>query len=273
MRLALALAALALVPLAAAATPAQIAADLSHQRASNGIPGGIQLEQSWTRGCQHHIRYDELNGITWTHQEVPGKPGYTKEGSLAGAMGDQAYTHSWDSGNPFENLPLHLASLLAPTLQKVGVYEDGQRVCIEISLGYTRRYPKNQIFSYPGPGTGGVPTSQTVHGEWPASPGDVVGMPQGTTHGPTIYVFSAGPWIAEQPLHITAARLRGPGGPVAIRIVDPTLHPKIKPYVAAGAFFLIPLAPLSPHTTYTAGTSVRSKAGTVLTKTWSFRTR
>ena len=53
-------------------------------------------------------------------------------------------------------------------------------MCIEISLGYTRQYRKNQVFSYPGPGTGGVPTSQTVHGEWPASPGDVVGMPPGT---------------------------------------------------------------------------------------------
>jgi hypothetical protein len=272
MRLAVVVAALALTPLAAAATPAQIAADLSHQRVSNGIPGGIQLEQSWTRGCQHHIRYDELNGITWTHEETRGKPGYTQDGRLAGAMGDQAYTHSWDQGNPFENLPLHLASLLAPALQKVGAFEDGQRVCIEISLGYTRQYTKNQVFSYPGPGTGGVPTSQTVHGEWPASPGDVVGMPQGTTHGPTIYVFSAGPWIAEQPLHISAAHLRGPRGPVAIRIVDPTVHAKIKPYVAIGTFFLIPLSPLSPQTTYTASATVRSKAGTTITKTWSFRT-
>jgi hypothetical protein len=39
-------AALALAPIAAAATPAQIAADLSHQRVANGIPGGIQLERA-----------------------------------------------------------------------------------------------------------------------------------------------------------------------------------------------------------------------------------
>ena len=97
-------------------------------------------------------------------------------------------------------------------------------------------------------------------------------MPQGTTHGPTIYVFSAGPWIAEQPLHITAAHLRSRSGPVAIRIVDPTVHAKIKPYVAIGTFFLIPLSPLSPQTTYTASATVRSKAGTTITKTWSFRT-
>jgi hypothetical protein len=264
--------ALLLVPAATAATPAQIATDLSRQRVSNGIPGRVQLEPNWTLGCRHHIRYDELNGISWTHTEEVGKPGYTQDGRLAGAMGDQAYTHSWDAGNPFENLPLHLASLLAPTLQKVGAFESGPRVCIEISLGYTRQYTKNQIFTYPGAGHGGVPTSQTVHGEWPAAPGDVVGLPQGTTHGPTIYVLSAGPWITEQPLHITNAHLRGPSGPVAIRIVDPTVHPKITPYVAAGAFFLIPVSPLTPNTTYTAGATVRSKAGTTITKSWSFRT-
>lgn len=28
----------------------------------------------------------------WTHQEAPGKPGFTKDGRLAGAMGDQSYT-------------------------------------------------------------------------------------------------------------------------------------------------------------------------------------
>ena len=117
-----------------------------------------------------------------------------------------------------------------------------------------------------------MPTSQTVHGEWPASPGEVVGLPQGTTHGPTIYVLSAGPWLAEQPLHITAAHLRGPGSPVAIRIVDPTEHPKISPYIAVGAFFLIPVSPLSPQTTYTASATVHSKVGTTISKTWSFRT-
>lgn len=272
MRLTLVLAALVFAPVAVGASPAQIVADLNRQRISNGIPGGIALEPSWTRGCEHHVRYEEENGIPWTHVEEPGKPGYTQDGRLAGLMGDQAYTHSFDEGNPYENLPLHLVNLLAPTLQKIGAFERGRRSCIEVSLGYTRQIKTNKIFTYPGPGHGGVPTSQTVHGEWPFSPGEVVGLSQGTTHGPTIYVLSAGPWLAEQPLHITAARLRGPGGPVAIRIVDPTKHPKIKPYVAVGAFFLIPVSPLAPQTTYTASATVGSKAGTTITKIWSFRT-
>ena len=269
-----ALLALLLAPAAAAEAPQQIVAFLNHQRVSNGIPGQIQLEPAWTTGCEHHVRYEEQNGIPWTHEEVAGKPGYTKDGMLAGISGDQSYTFGFDSGtNPFENLPTHLIDLMAPSLQEVGAWEDGRRVCIMVSGGYTRQFKTNQIFVYPGPGHTGVPTSQVVHGEFPMSPGDAVGLPQGTTHGPTIYVMSAGPWVyGEQPLHLTSATMRGPGGPVAIRLVDPTRHPKLGYYVAPGAFFVIPVSPLASSTTYTVTAVVKSKKGTTLTKTWSFRT-
>ena len=268
-----ALVALLLAPPAAAMTPQQIVAFINHQRVSNGIPGGITLEPAWTLGCQHHIRYEETNGIAWTHQEVKGKPGYTKDGALAGAMGDQAYTHGFAEGNPYENLPTHLINLLQPTLQKIGAYESGNRSCLEVSPGYTRQIKTNQVYVYPGPGRTGVPTSQLVHNEFPMSPGDTVGLPQGTTHGPTIYVMAAGPWVyGELPLHITSAHLRTASGPVAIRIVDPTQHPKLRPYVAPGAFFLIPVSPLAPNTTFYATAVIRGKSGTTLTKRWQFRT-
>lgn len=91
----------------AAVTPGQIVAKMNAQHVANGIPGGITLNAQWTTGCMHHVRYEELNGIPWTHQETPGKPGFTKDGQLTGAGGDQSYTSGWEYGNPFENLPLH----------------------------------------------------------------------------------------------------------------------------------------------------------------------
>jgi hypothetical protein len=85
--------------------------------------------------------------------------------------------------------------------------------------------------------------------------------------------MSVGPWIySEQPLHMVSAHLRSKSGPVAIRLVDPTRHPKLGAYVAPGAFFVIPVSPLAAGTTYTVSATVRSKAGTTMTKTWSFRT-
>lgn len=178
----------------------------------------------------------------------------TKDGQLAGAGGDQSYTSGWESGNPFENLPLHMATLMAPGLMQIGAYESGRRVCMEIAMGYGRQFASDTIFTYPGNGRTGVGTSQTVHGEWPA-----------------IYVFSVGPWQFAGPLHLTNAKLRGPHGPVTVRVVDTAQHPKIKPYVSPGAYFLIPISALAPHTRYTATVTVAGDNDSQ-TKTWSFTT-
>ena len=264
------LAALVLVSPALAATPAQIVAKLNAQRVANGIPGGIVLDPAWTTGCEHHIRYEELNGIGWTHNEVAGKPGWTHDGMLAGLQGDQADTGGYDSGNPYENLPLHLAGQLAPQLQRVGAYESGVRTCVQLAGGWTRQFASNTIYTYPGGGRTGVQTSQDVHGEWPTSPGAVVGLPQGTTTGPTIYVFAVGPIASQQP-RLASAHLVGPGAPVNIRLVDPSQHAQLKYELLPGIFFLVPVSPLAPHTRYTATVTVQSK-GPTLTKHWSFVT-
>lgn len=263
---------LLLLALIAAVTPGQIVAKLNAQRVANGLPGGITLNAAGTLGCEHHVRYEELNGITWTHKETPGKPGYTRDGMLAGIGGDQSYTSGWESGNPFENLPLHMATLMAPGLAQIGTYESGRRVCMDISVGVRRQFANDELFTYPGNGRGSVPTSQTVHGEWPASPGDVVGLPQGRTTGPTIYVFSVGPWQFQSgAFRLSTAKVVGPGGPVAIRVVDPAQHPKIRPYVAPGVFFLIPVSPLRSRARYTVTVTVAGPSDTQ-TKTWRFTT-
>lgn len=262
---------LLLAALLAAVTPQQIVAKLNAQRVANGIPGGITLNRQWTTGCEHHVRYEERNGIPWTHQEYAGKPGFTKDGQIAGAAGDQSYTSGWEYGNPFENLPLHMATLMAPGLQQIGAFESGRRVCMEIAMGYGRPIATNSVFTYPGNGRTGFATSQMVHGEWPASPGDVVGLPQGRTTGPTLYVFSVGPWQYQGPFHLTVAKVVGPGGPVATRVVDATQHPKIRPYVAPGTFFLIPVSALRSRTRYKATVTVVGP-GDTQTKTWHFTT-
>ena len=268
----LAAAALVAATAARAATPAQIVERLNAERTANGIPGGIVLDPAWTLGCEHHVRYEELNGIRWTHEELPGKPGFTKDGQLAGLAGDQAYNGSFDSRNPFDTLPLHLASLLQPTLARVGAFERGGRTCIRIVPGNTRHIARNTIYGAAAGGRAHVPTSERVHGEWPASPGDVVGLPQGTTTGPTLYVFASGPWLVEQPLKLEHAELEGPEGTIAIRSVSPRVRAKIRPYVAPGVFFLIPVSPLRPGTRYTATVTVAGGAGTRLTRSWRFVT-
>ena len=69
-------------------------------------------------------------------------------------------------------------------------------------------------------------------------------------------------------LHITAATLTGPRGPVELRTVDRTT-PTVGPFLPPGSGFLIPVAPLEPATTYTA--SVRFGRGQAR-RTWHFTT-
>lgn len=152
-------AAAVVVASALGATPSRIVANLNAQRVANGIPGGIKLDSVATRGCEAHIRCEELNGIGYTHVETKGKPGYTTAGVVAAAESDLADTGGWDSVNPFEDLPLHLANLLEPRLAKVGAYASGARSCISIVGGNSRQFTKNQVFTYPAVtsvGCGGV---------------------------------------------------------------------------------------------------------------------
>jgi hypothetical protein len=269
--LAVAAGALAGASAASALTPAQIVTKLNAQRVANGIPGGIVLDQSGTRDCEHHLRYEELNGIGSTHTEEQGRPGYTKDGERAAAQADQADTHGWANGNPYENLPLHLANLLAPRLARVGAAESGRRTCVTVSTGYTREFAADGVETFPGDGRRGVPASQVVVDEVPFSPGDLVGLRQGTRTGPTILVFASGKNTGAA--FVEQARLTGPRGRVALRIVDPGRRSAIAPYIATGTAFLIPVTPLAHRTTYRASVVLKLQDGATLHKSWRFTTR
>jgi hypothetical protein len=262
---------LALAAAAGAATPAQIVAALNAERAANGIPAGIRLNSGWSKGCAAHIRYETLNHLPFTHVEIPGNPGHTSAGALAGKNGDQAMTDtSFDTGNPFENLPYHMVTLLAPMINQAGAFESNGRDCIQ--LGTARTFPRDAVYSDPGPGAVNVVTSQVVRGEVPLAPGDLVGLPQGTRTGPHIYLFGAGPWVENTsgPLTVVSAKLSGPSGrSVALRTVDGRRFPQtfLGPYHAA---VLIPVEPLGGGVYRVA---VTLRAGRVsFTRKWEFST-
>jgi len=259
--------ALVAVTSASAETPAQIVAKLDAQRVANGIPGGIKLDPAGSQGCAAHLRYEQLNGITFSHTESPGKPGYSKAGQAAASEADLADAGGWESGDPFESLPLHLSNLLEPRLATIGAAELGARTCVTLTLGYTRTFAADKVFTYPGPG-GRVPTSETVHGEQPFAPGDLVGLPQGRTTGPTIYVFAVGPWVATAPLAVTSAHVTGPGGPVELKIVDLHKFPELTTYAPSGSAFLIPVSPLRPGR-YSASVTLAA-GGTTMSRRWQF---
>jgi hypothetical protein len=243
-----------------------ILAALNAQRVANGIPGPVKENPSWSEKCARHIAYMGQTG-TLTHNEDPASPAYSAAGNWAGEHSVLARGSAWPAGGPFANAPIHLIQLMSPELRQAGVEASAGYVCVTTWPGYAASgWSKPTVFSVPGDGTTRVPVAETAN-ELPLVPGDVVGLPRGTRTGFNIMVYAQGvndPWH----LHITAATLTGPGGPVAVRTVDRT-SPTIGPYLPPGSGFLIPVAPLAPGTIYRATVSF---GGGEARRTWHFTT-
>ncbi len=248
---------------AAAATAAEQIPALNAQREANGIPAAIVEQPDWSEACRRHMAYIEANGGTLTHEEQPGKPGYTAEGAMAGmssvlspepaAFGPRA--------NAFETAPLHLMQTLAPALTRLGVSGG----CATTGLGSEPSAAQPALFTYPGDGTTGVASSENAR-ELPFVPGDFIGLPQGTTTGVHLLVMSLGTAHGR----LTSATLSGPNGPVAIRTVD-NATPGLVGYMPPGGI-VVPVEPLEGDASYTASVAFQPDDGAALTRTWSFGT-
>jgi hypothetical protein len=246
---------------ASAATPAQAIANLNAQRAENGIPAGITERPPASQDCAAHNNYERENGGELTHQEDPSKPGYTAGGADAGAHSVLASGQNWDTTNPWETAPIHLAQLLDPYLASMGVDDSGGFACattLPDEAVFRGPFPAITGYSYPGNGTTGWPTSETAS-EGPFTPGDLVGLPQPTTTGPYLYVLFGGPWPGYSGVYvkIDSATLAGPQGAVPLKAVDGTTQTPTNGGIPLGDYIgssatVIPNVALQAGTTYTA---------------------
>jgi hypothetical protein len=285
------LAAVAAVLALAAAPPARAQADasvssaqaiawLNAQRAANGIPAGITENPAWDQGCADHMQWVAQNpGAANPHIETPGTPGYTEDGAFAGAHAvlggawEASSQYPWGATNPWETAPIHLMQLLGPNLSVSG-YAPG---CMITWAGYQRPAPASpQLFTYPGNGTNFIYGEEKAS-EWPFTPAAFVGLPEGGTTGPYLYVLGYGTGGGA----LTSASLSGPGGPVAVATVDDTTsgpQGNLGSYLPPGGI-IIPTGPLDPGATYTASATLTPNArnyfdgsgpSAPLSVTWSF---
>jgi hypothetical protein len=275
---------------AQAATANQAIAWLSAQRAANGIPGGINENFEWDSDCQAHDNWMYSNNQL-SHDETPGTPGYTQGGAYAGqnsvlAQGTDwspSSRYPWGATNPWETAPIHLIQLLSPDLAASGFANYQGYSCMFTWPGYQRPAPASpELITYPGNGTSFIYPSEQAD-EAPFTPGDFVGIRNGTTTGPYIYVFGYGTGRGA----ITNASLTGPSGPVQVRTVDNTTKGSqgdLGSYLPAGGI-IIPVSPLTPGASYTATVTFSPNASDwndsaygnqppsgPLSRTWSFRT-
>jgi hypothetical protein len=264
----------------ATATPASIIRALNAQRAANGIPARVLVNNTWNTRCEKHDHYMAVN-YTLTHYEIAGRPAYTWGGSWAGKHSVLDYGSSWNNGNPYEFAPIHLAQLLQPRLKHAGAFElaaNGIRWgCTVTTAGWTRKKPStNRIYTYPGPGTTGVNYTYVAR-ESPKTPNQALGIPAKT--GQQLFVFASGPILTpynQYSINITKASLHPVGGSnVKVRIADalvPFMGLHLGNYLGPGAGIVIPVNPLRPETKYVASVTMKGN-GMVVRRTWSFTTK
>jgi hypothetical protein len=270
--LALVVFALIAAPAAADVSGPDIVSFLNAQREANGIPAGITEDPALTDGCVKHNAYDARNN-TLTHQEDPGAPGYTAEGAQAGQtsvlyQGPPTWTAT---SNPFETAPIHLHQLLNPRLDRMGASENGGYGCATTLASQNRPAPPADVtYTYPGDGRTGWPPAQ-IASEGPYTPGEEVGIPAGTQTGPYLYVMFDGPDLipSGEDVASVSGTLTGPAGPVDVAVANSNT-PGLEGYLPTG-MEVIPRAPLTAFTTYTASVSATIE-GRQFIHQWSFTT-
>jgi hypothetical protein len=243
-------------PSARAVTSEQAVAFLNQQRAANGIPGDLANDTAWADGCAKHNLYSSKTG-DWGHSEDSNSPYYTPEGATAAGSAVIATGGGYTSSgkNPWEWAPIHLYAMLAPTNARAGYDAGHGYVCMRV-YGEERPAPAApQLFSYPGPGTTGIYPAETAY-EWPYTPQQLVGIPEGQATGTNILLFSAG----TRGLEAESFSLRGPDGAVPARMVDETTENEI----GNGSWFrgggvIVPERPLAEHATYTVSVKWRNR--------------
>jgi hypothetical protein len=242
---------------------------LNAERARDRVGSRIVLNPRWSQECAAHDDYEAANSVLQA-AENPTAADASAGGAWAGLNGDLAEGRWTAARSPWENAPIHLLALLAPSLAVTGIDDSGTLQCAITFPGMLRRWTApDTITTVPAPGARNVDPTELAR-ESPFTPVQFVGLPASRTTGRELLVYlNRTGEIGQAPVRITSATLTRAGHPVTVRWVDagtPTLG-----LYLAGAI-VIPLAPLRPDTTYRAAVAGRDGART-LTSRWSFTTR
>jgi len=249
---------------------AEIVRLLSLQREANGIPGGLVEQPAWSAACAKHNYYEAQTG-EFGHEENPASPYYSVDGDWAGRHSVIAYGRGWSTGNPWEDAPIHLIQMLAPQMSETGAAESSGHNCLTTWPGYRRPSPATLTAdSYPGNGASGVVPTEHAS-ESPATPGEFVGLPEGTATGRYLLAYLAGVEPSDAPDVTASATLANGAGSVDLRVIDST-NADIGGFMPQPSAFLIPVQPLKPLTGYQAVVKWSMEGAQLLEQRFSFTT-
>jgi len=242
---------------------------LNLERARDHLPADVTQNPRWSQECAAHDDYEAASGVLATSED-PTEADASAGGAWAGLNSDLAEASWTRAATPWENAPIHLLALLAPSLRVTGIDDSGSFQCALTFPGMVRRWHRTDaITTVPATGARNVATSELAR-ESPFTPVQFVGLSASRTTGRELFVYlNRSGQIGQAPVRITAASLSRAGHPVTVRWVDSSTR-TVGAYLAGA--ILIPVDPLRRGTTYRARVSVRDGSQT-LTHAWSFTTR
>jgi hypothetical protein len=149
----------------------------------------LKLVRAWSDGCARHIAYTRRNAFG--HGEVPGRPGYSSSGALAG---ETSVLFS-PPAEPFArrlgawaNEPYHQVEVLDPRLARTGFSLGCMNTTLGIAPSVSATGPP-RLLAWPGDGARRVPRSLDACDEVPSDPFTDVGWSCRRT-GAALYVYA-----------------------------------------------------------------------------------
>ncbi len=243
---------------------------LNAERKADGLPSGIVLNTRWSIECAAHDHYLYENHLL-QHPENSSQRGYSAGGAWAGTSAVLSEGANWKRGsNPWEDAPIHLDQLFAPSTSVVGIDDDHGYVAATTFVGMLRPpVSTDTIFTYPGDNEKNVPASE-VADEAPFTPQQFAGIKPGRETGRQMFVYlNRAREPGQAAVTIESASMRSTSGErVSLRWVSTTTK-TVGPYLSGAV--LIPIKPLSGGTKYTVSVKVKDGKGT-LSHTWRFTT-
>jgi len=238
---------------------------VNYYRTMGGLAPVIE-DSSFSAGAYMHSCYMLQNGIS--HDELPGKPGYTAEGDVAGNSGNVAVTSMFNE-SPRRHIelwmtgPFHAVGVLRPNLQRVGFGKcDNQATSpwksgatLDVLRGLGPKLPQDGPVLFPG---NGMTTSLDKFVTESPNPLDFCGWPSG----------GGLPILALMPESATGATssVTGPGGPLEMCTLTSANTTGVASQILGGNNTVVAM-PRNPLVAGTYNVEVRTPARTVQ---WSF---
>lgn len=242
---------------------------LRAERARDGVPAAVALNPRWSQECAAHDAYEAAGGVLQSAED-PTATGASPGGAWAGLNSDLAEARWAPGHSPWEEAPIHLLALLAPSLSVTGIDDTGTFQCAVTFPGMLRTWSgPDTVTTVPARGATDVPPSELAR-EAPFTPVQFVGLPASRRTGRELFVYlNRTGRIGQAPVQILHASLHTGGRAVAVRRIDSATR-TVGPYLAGG--ILVPLRPLAPRARYRARVTVQD-GGQTLTHAWWFITR